>query len=130
MSQKSILVKKRHVCEELKIVANSPIYINGNYWLGQNSTSGYGNSTHPYIIQDLFINVSGLGMNGIVINNTDAFFILHNCIITHADSGFTSIYCRNVRNGLIINNNTGNGIRLFYQCFNNTLINNTLVKIP
>ena len=52
------------------------IAIDGNTQLANNATSGSGNSTHPYILENYVIDGTGLGVNCIDIRNTDAHFIL------------------------------------------------------
>ncbi|MHA1893508.1 MAG: hypothetical protein ACTSX4_03290 [Candidatus Helarchaeota archaeon] len=64
---------------KLKIKINPPISINGNGELNNTADSGYGNITHPYIIENKTIN--GGGATGILIKNTDSFFIIRNCTI-------------------------------------------------
>ncbi|MHA1652226.1 MAG: right-handed parallel beta-helix repeat-containing protein [Candidatus Helarchaeota archaeon] len=97
---------------------DQPIIINGNNELNNTADSGYGNITHPYIIENRIINASGLGVNGIHIQNTDAYFIIRNCTITNVDEGYAGIKLEQVVNGMISNNtinNTDHGIRLFHS---------------
>ncbi len=106
----------------LEANVNTPLVIDGNYWLGQNATSGYGNSTHPYIIENLYIN--GDLNDCITIKNTDMYFILQNCTVVNGRYG---IYLSLVQHGFVTNNtalNNTNGIRLG-GCKNNTAFNNT-----
>ena len=74
--ENSVTVKNTNLIMETRA---TPIIIDGNYWLGQNASSGYGNSTHPYIIENHFID--GSGTNCIDIRNTDAHFIIENCTV-------------------------------------------------
>ncbi|MFX1406132.1 MAG: NosD domain-containing protein [Promethearchaeota archaeon] len=85
------------------------IHINNNWSDAKiaGKCTGYGNSTHPYVIEDLIIDAENIG-NCILIENTNDYFIIENCtlynsddtyIITHA--GITLI---NVTNGVITNN--------------------------
>ena len=76
----------------LAIKADSPIYIDGNYWLEQNATAGDGSAANPYIIENYIINASGLGVHGIHIQNTNKSFILQNCTVTNIDALFHGIF--------------------------------------
>jgi parallel beta-helix repeat protein len=101
---------------------NTPLVIDGNYWLGQNATSGYGNSTHPYIIENLYID--GGQNDCITIKFTDMYFILRNCTVVNGRYG---IYLLHVQHGFITHNqawNNTDGIELS-NCKNNTVFNNT-----
>ncbi|NVM29598.1 MAG: right-handed parallel beta-helix repeat-containing protein [Candidatus Helarchaeota archaeon] len=133
---------------------DAPISINGNAALNAIASAGIGTSGSPYIIENYVINASGLGVHGILITNTDAYFILRNCTVTNTDSGYLGIRLENVTNGNItnnyisdiaahgiylwrsynntlthniVNNNTGNGIYLESSDWN-TLTNNTAIN--
>jgi len=112
----------------LQVKFDSPVVIDGNYWLGQNASSGYGNSTHPYIIENLIIDLTAYSTDGITIINTDAYFIINNCEIYNGDSWEYGISLDNVTNGKIMNchayNNTY-GINLNYV-FNSTFTENNV----
>ncbi len=64
---------------------------------------GSGNATHPYLIQNLNIDVSGSN-NGIFISSTTKYFIIQNCTIS---TEYIGIRIDNVASGTaIIRNNT------------------------
>jgi parallel beta-helix repeat protein len=112
---------------KLKIKEYSAIYIDGNAELESYAIDGTGGELDPYIIENLVINASGLG-NGIYIQNTNAYFILRNCVITNADLYCAGISLSNVTNAKITNNtvyNSYDGI-LLCRSSNNMLKNNTL----
>ncbi len=102
------------------------INLNGNSaWIdlkNAGNCTGSGNSTDPYVIEDLIINGSGVG-SCILIQNSDVHFIILNCTIFN--SGGSEIYdldagikLLNASNGKIINNtlsNTNYGIYCEYS---------------
>lgn len=97
------------------------IFIDGNG--GFTGYPGYGNITHPYIIEDKLID--GNGSNCIDIQNTDAHFIVQNCTLY---DGFYGIRLYNVTNGIVTNNTiytTTFGI-LLSTSINNVIDNNTI----
>ncbi len=109
-------------------INKTTISINGNAALAANATAGNGTVGNPYIIENYIINASGLSVDGILIQNTDAYFILRNCTITGTDPGFAGIKLSNVTHGIIMNNTcsaNAYGVDCF-QSSNNTL---TLNKI-
>ena len=59
--------------------------------------SGYGNFTHPYIIEDIVMELSGSG-TCITIQNSNAYFRIENCSLSNAQYG---IILTDVSNGLI-----------------------------
>ena len=67
------------------------IFIDGNAELAANATTGNGSAGNPYIIENYVINATGLGADGILIQNTTAHFILRNCTITDAFFGSAGI---------------------------------------
>jgi len=88
------------------------ILIDGDVELATNASEGFGNSTHPYIIEDYFVGY--LGTDGITIQNTNAHFILRNCTIYEVP-GDNGILLSNVTNANVSWNNISNartGIRL------------------
>ncbi|MBN1803313.1 MAG: right-handed parallel beta-helix repeat-containing protein, partial [Candidatus Lokiarchaeota archaeon] len=130
---------KKRTAEELKSsdfwTFTNPILINDsgvNHWgwaVSQEWCSGYGNSTHPYIIENLTINGNRLG-SCIEIRNSNAYFVIRNCTLFNSSSGsypyFDAGICLyNTSNGRIINNNCsgnyGNGITLYEYSSNNTI---------
>ena len=91
---------------KIRTSANSKIIIiNNNYELNQTATSGYGTLINPYIIEDLTINGNG-SLYCILINNTDKYFILKDCIL------FNSTY------GILINNVTNSQIFVSFMYSN------------
>ncbi|TFG24466.1 MAG: hypothetical protein EU529_04195 [Promethearchaeota archaeon] len=96
--------------------------------------SGSGTLEDPYVIKDIIIN----GKNStscIVINNSEAYFKIENCILYNSSFGVppnfeAGIKLVNTSNGLIINNNcsfnTQRGIYLYSNCENNTVSGNVL----
>jgi len=110
--------------------SHAPISINGNTQLAAASNGGGdGTAGNPYIIENYVISASSA--NGIVIQNTTAYFIVRNCLVENGGSTYhgiyAGIYLDNVVNGKIENNtcsNNGDGISLWYSPYNN-LTNNT-----
>ncbi|WP_371805228.1 right-handed parallel beta-helix repeat-containing protein [Candidatus Lokiarchaeum ossiferum] len=87
--------------------------------------SGFGNITHPYIIENMTINTNGKS-HGISISNSKAYFIIRDCYITGADdiTESSGIYLYNVTNAQIYNvslENNHRGIQTYYRCENNTI---------
>ncbi|NVM53078.1 MAG: right-handed parallel beta-helix repeat-containing protein [Candidatus Helarchaeota archaeon] len=136
--------------QQLSIKAD-PFVINGNIALSNNATSGNGTAGNPYVIENYIIDASGFGTNGLLIENTDAYFILRNCTVTNADWHKAGINLKNVTNAKIINNtvkdnyygiflnistnialtnNTAyyNGIYLYYSNYNNLTRNTANVN--
>ena len=130
----------------------SEIYVVDNTQLESVSSSGYGNSSHPYIIEGWSITSSSA--NCIYIRSTTSYFTIRNCWLSgNSIPGVKGIYIDSVANGTckienctivntnfygieiedshfveLINNTITNcnneGIRLDYA-YNTTLINNT-----
>ena len=117
---------------EFSVTVDPNIAIYGDDELNATSTAGTGTAGYPYIIENYVINASGFSVDGILINNTNAHFILRNCTINGADVGNSGIELRNVTKALLINN-TAHNIEMWGMeggfCLrssnNNTLINNT-----
>lgn len=84
------------------------IVIDGNADFGLHTNQGTGSASTPYILEDIRFELAGKGINGIVIQNTDAHFIIRNCTILNGDFSRVGIKLHNVTNGLITNN-TVNG---------------------
>ncbi|MFX1574825.1 MAG: nitrous oxide reductase family maturation protein NosD [Promethearchaeota archaeon] len=135
----------------------SPIYIDdtvpGSDWawaVTQAWCTGSGSPGDPYLLQNLEIDCGGAD-NGIVIENSVAYFTIRDCTIYNSGSGYYGIYLYNVNNGKIIGNNcsnnslgiwieysshnsiegntiysdgTGTGIVLYYSCNYNTIDGN------
>jgi parallel beta-helix repeat protein len=117
---------------------SSPIYINDadpsyNWSVAKNAgiCTGEGTYSDPYLIKGLVIDGSGLDVNGILIENSEAFFIIRACIAHTSLNQFScGIKLSNVDNGQLINNTcydymTNFGIRLDY-CNNNNISGNTV----
>ena len=101
--------------------------INGNSQLNSTASAGNGTAATPYILEG-YVNES------ISISNTDAYFILRNCTISHQSPASIKIYLNNVTNGIITNNTYSHcfsgsghiGIHLV-DSDNNTIANSTIV---
>ena len=112
---------------DLTVTTDLPISIDGNG--GFAGYPGYGNETHPYLIENLGINASGFASGGITIQNTDAHFVIRNCTITnHPDNMYSGIWLSNVTSGEVINNTIHEYYRGIYllNSQNNTISNNTV----
>lgn len=145
---RSVLYSKNNTNEiELKDsgfwnLTGTPIFINGtdpdNNWtfaVSQPWCSGYGNSTHPYIIEDIVFDGENSG-NCFEIINSNAFFIISNCTISNSGDYLSGIKLENVSNGQItenylFDNDGGIFIDETYNCsiFNNYIVNNTAAGI-
>jgi parallel beta-helix repeat protein len=96
-------------------VTSGKIHIDDN-WTAAKSVgicTGEGTSSNPYIIQNFEIDTGGSG-DGILIENSLAYFIIRNCIISNSVS-YAGIKLYNVKNGEITDNeftNCGIGIEL------------------
>ncbi len=80
------------------------IWINDNGDFVIHASSGSGNITHPWIIENKVFNLTGQGKHGIHIEDTSAYFIVQNCIIFGAIGDNYGIFLDNVDNGQLINN--------------------------
>ncbi len=105
----------------LKIKA-APISINGNADLQNESTSGNGTLSNPYIIEDLAIDVSALTISAIEIRNTDAYFTIRNCTLLGNDWEST-VELHNVTHGKLTNNTLTGIFNLAGFFFNNSMSN-------
>ena len=111
--------------QNLHILADSPLDINGNAQLAAQASSGNGQPATPYIIKDKIITASVT--NGIYIRNTNAYFTLKNCTVTNTNMAYVGIRLSNVTHARIENitaNNNSAGIYL-ESSDSNTLIGNT-----
>lgn len=82
------------------LTPHAPIVISGNgaFTAANGVIAGAGTLAAPYIIQGWEINAVG-AQNGIYIENTDAYFIIRNVRVHHADAD--GIRLINVKNGKI-----------------------------
>ncbi|MDI6856670.1 MAG: right-handed parallel beta-helix repeat-containing protein, partial [Candidatus Thermoplasmatota archaeon] len=107
------------------LTSHAPIYIDGNddFIVGQNGVvSGSGTESDPYIIENWDIDASTA--YGIIIEDTDVYFIIRNCVIHDGKSNY-GIYFYSVQNGKIDNMTSYNnhaGI-LLYSSSNNQITN-------
>ncbi len=95
----------------------------------EGNCTGAGTSTIPYVIKDLILDAGGSG-SGIIIQNSDVYFIIKNSTIWNSGSNFYDggIRLINVANGTIENNtlfDNTHGVRL-ENSNNNLITNNTL----
>jgi uncharacterized repeat protein (TIGR01451 family) len=106
---------------------HSPITINGDlqFTTGNGVVSGSGTKVDPYVIENWII--SNDSSMGILISNTNAFFVIRNCTVYGSNS--CGIRLNNVVNGRVENNNVFNcsqyGIYLNYVS-NSAFANNTI----
>ena len=117
---------------------NAIIYINDQIpkysWKTVNSTyywcTGSGTQEDPYVIRDIILNGNGYGVNGIVIWNSSAYFILYNCNITLCRYHGCGIRLINVNNGVVKENILeDNDYGIFaYNCFNVNITMNDILK--
>ena len=115
------------------IIDSKPIHtkailsIDGNNQLNSTATSGYGNISHPWILENYTISITDTSTDGIIIKNTNAYFILRNCIVTSTMYQTEAIKLDGVSNAKLMNNTAYNlyGIHLI-NSDNNDIINNTV----
>jgi len=113
-------------CYAYSLTPHPPIYIlnNNNFTSANGVVSGTGISGEPYIIENWYITAETA--DGINIENTDAHFIIRNCIICDGKNNVkTGIRFYNARNGEIENVSSYNnyiGITI-YASSNNGIIN-------
>lgn len=126
--------------EEGGLTSHEPIYINGNagFTPANGVSSGSGTPGDPYIIEGwdikpkIKLSHGQVGLSGIQIVGTDAYFIIRNCKV-HGDraENLFGITFYNVKNGKIektIIDTNFNGIRLQGQHSENNIIENCVVK--
>ena len=105
------------------------IRINGNQewkdFRNADGCTGQGTYSDPYVIEDLIITGDGRGY-GILIEDSDVYFIIEQCSIHNKD---TAIWLQRTENGQLIDNdcsyNRRNGIVVNYG-INNQVIGNTI----
>jgi len=119
------------VVPELSITSGV-IFIDGNQgwqdFKDAGSCTGYGNSTHPYIIRDLIIDGEGTHSYCIYILKSNVYFIIENCtffnstygvrLINVVNAHLNNITCHDNNNGISITNSNNSTIS------NCNLINN------
>lgn len=109
-------------------IADTTVQILSNSAFSLYASGGNGSAANPYILENYVINASGMGRHGIYILNTNAHFIIRNCTITNADTGFAGICLANVTNGNLLNNTAASnsyGIKISLYSENNIVANNT-----
>jgi parallel beta-helix repeat protein len=98
---------------------HAPIYINDNTDFTTQGFPGLGTVDQPYVIAHLYIESNDNTL--IEIENTDAFFIIRDCILDGVDCLFSGLILTSVTNGWIVGNevrNCRNGIGLQYSSSN------------
>ncbi|NHI91896.1 MAG: hypothetical protein EAX96_05295 [Candidatus Lokiarchaeota archaeon] len=114
----------------LNIKTNVPFIIsNDNAFPTYANGTGNGSASNPWIIQNYYID-SVTDMDGILIENTAAYFIIQNCTILNRISGYSGIRLQTMSNGVVrnctLNGNGDYGIRIRSSSYNNIIINNTM----
>ncbi len=89
---------------QLNFLTDSPISISGDAQLNATASAGNGTAINPYILENYIINASGSGLDAILIQNTNAHFILRNCTIIATDVFQAGIKLVNVKNGTFLDN--------------------------
>jgi len=108
--------------------AHSPISITGNaeFSVANGVIGGNGSSSNPYIIRGWEIVAGVSDFAAVFISESDAFFRLEDCHLTHSDGN--AVQLDYVSNGILINNTCTeslNGIGIAFSN-SNTIANNTL----
>ncbi len=106
------------------------IHITGANWSLTNSTkpwcSGTGTWADPYVIENVTIDALNIH-DGILIENSNVYFIIRNCTVMKAPIAQAGVYLNNVKNGTLeennISNNFGYGV-LLQNSDNNSLTQN------
>ncbi|MFX1498014.1 MAG: nitrous oxide reductase family maturation protein NosD [Promethearchaeota archaeon] len=94
--------------------------------------SGDGSWGNPYIIENVTIDAgtSPTGSGILISNSKNIYFIIRNCTVYNAATGYYNggIKLENTDDGIIINNDCSNnhhcGIMLRNNCYNNTIVAN------
>jgi len=103
-----------------------PIMIEGNdNFTSENGvTGGSGTEADPYILENWIIVGDGSISTGIVVNNTDVYFIIRNCTIYNFDLwNYCGLIFNNVTNGIIDN------ISLYENCYGAFIIDSSYIEI-
>lgn len=83
---------------------DNPIEINQNADFEIYKSQGDGSINNPYVIEDKVIAPKWLKLHGILINNTNAYFIIRNCTFLETDTNYAGIILINCTKGVIQNN--------------------------
>jgi parallel beta-helix repeat protein len=123
LNQKNGLLVNRN--EKININVDPIVAVNGNSGFSGSGFTGFGTESQPYILENKVID--GGGLSCISITDTDAYFIIRNCIIYNGTHGME---LDNVTNGKIINvtshSNSASGILIYQNCSKIKCIENTV----
>ena len=108
---------------KVKSIQGVPILVTNNTEFTSNGFTGYGNKTHPYVIENF--NITDSSTNLIDIRDTTVHFIIRNCLLNGITGNIDGIYFSNVFNGTI----DSNIIQYCSNCFH-LLIPSKAVKTP
>ncbi|MFX1392928.1 MAG: nitrous oxide reductase family maturation protein NosD [Promethearchaeota archaeon] len=128
-------------------LVESPIHIGEKVYIDDSGVSSYtwsltaklkiwctgsGTYSDPYIIDGLKIDGNGSGSCILINNSKNEYFTIKNCKVYNSSSGYyeAGIKLENTNNGTLINNNCSsnrgsNGMYLYNNCENNTILGNT-----
>ncbi len=85
-------------------IPHSAIYIDEDSDFAGQGWPGSGIEGSPYLIENLLIDIGGVGSFCILIQNTQVYFIIRNCTIVGASTtNAVGIYFNNVKNGRLEN---------------------------
>ncbi|MHA1510928.1 MAG: right-handed parallel beta-helix repeat-containing protein, partial [Promethearchaeota archaeon] len=123
-------INEQKIEKPISAISDEPISISGNAELASFCSEGSGQSNDPYIIEGY--NIDASTAHGIVIDNTDAYLIIRDCIIENGsfinDNYFFGIHLFSCSNVKIINNTVSNnnneGIRIYLSNYNTISGNN------
>jgi len=103
-----------------------PITIESNLDFYLQSWPGSGSSGNPYIIQNFIINASDIDSYCIRIYNTNAYYVIRNCIL-YGNENRSGIHVEFGNNGRIENNTiSGTHIGIWLLATSSTIENNTI----
>lgn len=80
--------------------SHDPIHIDDDSDFSTEGFAGYGNSTHPYVLEGVEIEAEAHGVS-IHISNTDAYFLIANCSFEAYYNSVGLVYLANVSNARI-----------------------------